>query len=358
MRTRATVTFVQSSRPVSAPDGPAVVDSVVDGAAEYEAELAAAEAKREVARRMAEAFESMRNGEADPVQVRETLKASRKPRRHIPVADVEDRWLPGADGAPDVLVRIYHPLGVESAEPVPLIVYLHGGGFVLGDLDGTDACCRRLANGAGAVVVSADYRLAPEDPFPAAVEDAWSVTRWVADHAGELGADPNRLVLSGDSAGANLAAVTCILARDRGGPDIAFQVLIYPVVDQRRKPRGDHVKSAAAVLTMDHQRWFTLQYLGEDGDRSNVLASPALARHDGLPPAHIVTGENDPLRDEGENYAKLLQYAGVSATVQRYPGMFHGFFNLPDDIPLAEQANSDVHAILRAALSTERTESS
>lgn len=324
---------------------------------------AAAAAGREVAQRMSAAFASMRDGTADPNEVREVIRTTRKPRRHIPVERVYDQVVPGTDGAPDVPVRIYHPLieGTPDAA-LPLILYFHGGGFVLGDLDATDACCRRLANGAGGIVISADYRLAPEHPFPAAVQDTWSVTCWAAEHGAELGGDPDRLVVSGDSAGANLAAVTAMVARDRGGPAIAFQVLIYPVVDQRRKAHGSHVKKAAATLTLDHQRWFSEQYLGSDGDRSNVLASPILGRFDDLPPAHIVTGEADPLRDEGEEYARLLNEAGVPATAQRYPGMFHGFFNLPDDIPLAEQANTDVHIILRAALnesgSTQRKEPS
>lgn len=317
------------------------------------ADAAAAAAGREVAQRMAAAFASMRDGVADPAEVREVIRATRKPRRHIPVARVHDRTVGGSDGAPDVPVRIYHPLTEDPAPTgLPLILYFHGGGFVIGDLDGTDACCRRLANGVGAIVISVDYRLAPENPFPAAIQDGWSATCWAAEHGGELGGDTDRLVVSGDSAGANLATVVAMLARDRGGPAMAFQVLIYPVVDQRRKARahGSHVKSAAGVLTLDHQRWFSEQYLGGDGDRSDVLASPILGRHDGLPPAHIVTGGADPLRDEGEEYARLLNEAGVPATVRRYPGMFHGFFNLPDDIPLAEQANTDVHAILRDAL--------
>ncbi|WP_246398198.1 alpha/beta hydrolase [Mycobacterium vicinigordonae] len=301
---------------------------------------------REVAQRMAAAFASMRDGSADANEVRESLRASRKPRRHIPVARVTDRDIPGPDGA-QIPVRIYQPAAGSAA---PVIVYLHGGGFVLCDLDSHDACCRRLANGVGAVVVSVDYRLAPEHRFPAALDDAWTATRWVAGHATELGGDPGRLVLAGDSAGGNLATGVCLLARDQGGPPIAFQLLIYPVVDQRRKPSGAHARSAPGVLTIDHQRWFTEQYLGPGGDRSDVRASPILADLAGLPPAHIITGEIDPLCDEDEQYARLLRAAGVPTTVRRYPGMFHGFFNLPDDIPAAEQANTDACQIVREAL--------
>ncbi|OBA81638.1 lipase [Mycobacterium sp. 1164966.3] len=300
---------------------------------------------------MAAAFASMRDGTADAKQVRESLRASRKPRRHIPVARVQNRTVPGLDGGDEIPVRIYHPLEPEASDSrVPLIVYLHGGGFVLCDLDSHDACCRRLANGVGAIVVSVDYRLAPEHRYPAALDDAWAATKWVAAHGAEFGGDTSRLVVAGDSAGGNLAAVVCMIARDRGGPPIAFQVLIYPVVDQRRKPSASHARSAPGVLTIDHMRWFTEQYLGPDGDRLDVRVSPILADLSGLPPAHIVTGEIDPLCDEDEEFARLLQAAGVAATVRRYPDMFHGFFNLPDDIPTAEQANADVCVVVRDAL--------
>ena len=305
--------------------------------------------KRELAQRMSAAFAGMRDGTADAVEVRESLRASRKPRKHVPVARVENRTIPGHEGVGEIPVRIYYPVEPD-ASGVPLIVYLHGGGFVLCDLDSHDACCRRLANGIGGIVVSVDYRLAPEHRFPAAVDDAWAATEWVAEHGAELGGDTSRLVIAGDSAGGNLAAVVCMIARDRGGPSIAFQVLIYPVLDQRRKASASHQRAAPGVLTMAHMRWFTEQYLGPDGDRLNVLASPMLANLDGLPPAHVVTGDRDPLCDENEEFAARLQAAGVPTTVQCYPGMFHGFFNLPDDIPLAEQANADVCAVVREAL--------
>jgi acetyl esterase len=317
----------------------------------HDVDAAVEAAKREVAQRMSAAFASMRNGAADAVEVRESLRASRKPRKHVPVARVENRTI-----THDLPVRIYHPLTPDASPTgAPLVVYLHGGGFVLCDLDSHDACCRRLTNGVGAIVVSVDYRLAPEHRFPAAVEDAWAATQWVAEHGRELGGDPSRLVLAGDSAGGNLATVACMIAREHGDPPIAFQVLIYPVVDQRRKPKVVSDPSARGALTLEHQRWFTQQYLGPDGDHRNVLASPILANLAGLPPAHIVTGEFDPLCDDGEEYAKQLRAAGVSATVKRYPGMFHGFFNLPDDIPMAEQANADVCAVLRHALAEPKT---
>ncbi|HZQ32712.1 MAG TPA: alpha/beta hydrolase [Mycobacterium sp.] len=305
--------------------------------------------KRRLAERMSAAFASVLDGTGDAQEVRDSLKTSRKPPKHVPVARVQNRTIPGRDGCDEIPVRIYHPLEPDPSG-VPIIVYLHGGGFVLCDLDSHDACCRRLANGIGGIVVSVDYRLAPEHRFPAAVDDAWAATEWVAANGAELGGDTSRLVIAGDSAGGNLAAVVPIIARDRGGPPIAFQVLIYPVVDQRRKPRASHARSAPGVLTMEHMRWFTEQYLGPDGDRLNVLASPILANLTGLPPAHVVTGDLDPLCDEGEDFAARLQAAGVPVTVRRYAGMFHGFFNLPDDVPTAEQANADVCAVVREAL--------
>jgi acetyl esterase len=312
----------------------------------HQVDAAVETAKREVAQRMSEAFASIRDGTADAVEVRASLRASRKPRRHVAVAHVQDRTI-----TRDIPVRIYYPHTPDSSSAgMPLVVYLHGGGFVLCDLDSHDACCRRLANGAGAVVISVDYRLAPEHRFPAAVEDAWAATEWVAEHGPELGGDPRRVVLAGDSAGANLATVVCLMARDQGGPSIALQVLIYPVVDQRRKPKVVRDRSARGVLTLAHQQWFTQQYLGPDGDPQNVLASPIIADLAGLPPAHIVTGEFDPLCDDGEEYAERLRAAGVSASVARYPGMFHGFFNLPDDLAMAEQANADVCAVVRDVL--------
>lgn len=304
----------------------------------------------ELADRMSAAFTSIAAGDGNALEVRASLKASRRPARPIAVGWVDERHIPGPAGP--LPVRIYFPLNpVPSREKLPVLVYFHGGGFVLCDLDSHDSCCRRLANGAGAIVVSVDYRLAPESPFPAAIDDAWAATRWVAAHCDELGADPARLVVAGDSAGGNLAAVVAMLARDRGGPAIAYQVLVYPVVDQRRKPAASGAKGAPGVLTAAHMQWFTEQYLGRDGDRTDVRASPILGDFTGLPPAHVVTGALDPLCAEGEEYARRLQAAGVPATVARYEHGFHGFFNLADHLPFAARASDDVCAVLRAALS-------
>lgn len=306
----------------------------------------------ELADRMNAAFASIAAGNGNAVEVRASLKASRRPARPVPVGWIDERHIPGPAGP--MQVRIYFPLDPgTSREKLPVLVYFHGGGFVLCDLDSHDSCCRRLANGAGAIVVSVEYRLAPESPYPAAVDDAWAATQWVATHLAELGGDPERLVIAGDSAGGNLAAVVAMLARDRGGPAIAFQLLIYPVVDQRRKqaPASGTRPARSGTLTAAHMQWFTEQYLGRDGDRTDVLASPILGDFTGLPPAHVVTGALDPLCPEGEEYAQRLRGAGVAASVTRYEQGFHGFFNLADHLPFAAQASDDVCAVLRAALS-------
>ncbi|MGH3562516.1 MAG: alpha/beta hydrolase [Mycobacterium sp.] len=307
--------------------------------------------KREVAARMSAAFASIADGTGDAAEVRESLRASRRPAKPVAVGRVEERNIPGPGGDESLRVRIYFPLEPEQPDyRLPVLVYFHGGGFVLCDLDSHDSCCRRLANGVGAVVVSVDYRLAPEFPFPAAVYDAWAALEWVAEHLDELDGDPARLMVGGDSAGGNLAAVVAMIARDRGGPPIAFQVLIYPVVDQRRKSSSASKHTASGVLTGSHMQWFTEQYLGRDGDRTDVLASPILGEFNGLPPAHVVTGELDPLCEEGEDFAGRLRDAGVPATVRRYERGFHGFFNLADHLPAAREANDDVCAVLRQAL--------
>lgn len=310
--------------------------------------------KDELAARMSAAFASIADGTGNAVEVRASLKASRRPPKPVPVGRVEERRIPGPEGGESLLVRIYFPMQPgESDRGLPVLVYFHGGGFVLCDLDSHDSCCRLLANGVGAVVVSVDYRLAPESPFPAALDDAWAATEWAAKHVDELGGDPARLVVAGDSAGGNLAAVVAMLARDRGGPPIAFQLLIYPVVDQRRKASSSSAHTANGVLTGSHMQWFTEQYLGRDGDRTNALASPMLGDFHGLPPAHVVTGELDPLCEEGEEFARRLRSAGVPATVRRYERGFHGFFNLADHLLAAREANHDVCAVLRQALNPE-----
>jgi acetyl esterase len=267
------------------------------------------------------------------------------------VAGVEDRTIPGPVG--ELPVRIYTPIEA-GAEPPPVVVYFHGGGWVICDLDTHDGSCRRIANALGAVVVSVDYRLAPEHKYPAAAEDAYAATAWTAAHATELGVDPGRLVIAGDSAGGNLTAVVALMARDRRGPPIAFQVLIYPVIDSAAT-RDDHAsKTDNAVgyfLTTRQMNWYRDQYLASDADGNEPYCSPHLAPSlAGLPPACVITAEMDPLRDEGEHYAALLGAAGVPVTLHRAPGMFHGFFGMDAVLDGAKDAQAVAFDAIRDAL--------
>jgi len=264
------------------------------------------------------------------------------------LAAVEDRQVPGPAGP--VPVRVYTPSG--GSAPRPLIVYFHGGGFVIGDIDSHDPSCRQLANAVGAVVVSVHYRLAPEHRAPAAAEDCYAVTAWVAEHADELGGDPARLAVAGDSAGGNLAAVVPLLARDRGGPAIKFQLLIYPVTDLTMTQPSIDENGEGYMLTAAGLRWFYDHYLGDGGDAKHPVHSPLFAADlTGLPPAHVVTAEFDPLRDEGEAYAERLRDAGVPVTVKRYDGLIHGFFGMGLVIEAAKTASAEIATTLAAGLS-------
>jgi acetyl esterase len=252
----------------------------------------------------------------------------------VEMAAVVDRTVPGPAG--EIPVRIYTP---DAPEPRPLIVYFHGGGFVFCSIDTHDGTCRRLAKAAGAVVVSVDYRLAPEHCFPAPLDDCYAATVWAHDHADELGTVPGRLVVAGDSAGGNMAAATALLARDRSGPPITQQVLIYPVIDAGCDTKSFYENADGYFLEGDTMRWFWTQYLGADGDGTHPHASPCRAPdHAGLPPAVVITAEYDPLRDEGEAYAEMLRAAGVPVTSARYDGMIHGFVSMPSLFPEADQA--------------------
>lgn len=241
-----------------------------------------------------------------------------------PVAAVADRTIPGPDGP--IPVRVYTPAGEA---PYPLLVYFHGGGWVIGDLDTVDATCRALANRSGCLVVSVDYRLAPEHKFPAAVRDAYAATAWVAAEGAALGGDPRRLAVGGDSAGGNLAAAVALMARDRGGPAIRFQLLVYPVTDFAFDTASYRQNGADYFLTTDMMRWFWGHYLRSEADAQSPYVCPLRVDNlSGLPPAQVITAEFDPLRDEGEAYAEKLRRYGVPVTVKRYAGMIHGFFTL------------------------------
>ncbi len=236
--------------------------------------------------------------------------------------DVEDRTIPGP--ACEIPVRIYTPAG---SGPRPTIVYLHGGGWVVGDLDTVDKPVRSIARRAGAVVVSVDYRLAPEHVYPAAFDDSYAATAWVAEHVADLGGDAARLVVAGDSAGGNLAAAVALAARDRGGPALAAQVLLFPVTNFDFTTPSYTDNAEGFLLTRGSMEWFWAHYLGAQDVGEEPYLTPARAdSFGGLPPALVVTAEFDPLRDEGEAYAAALTAAGVSVVAKRYDGFVHDFF--------------------------------
>ncbi|QNS07724.1 alpha/beta hydrolase [Streptomyces xanthii] len=287
----------------------------------------------------------------DAVEARRILDAT--PPSPLPVPDVggvEDREIPGPPGAPPIPVRIYAPQG-GGAQARPLVVFFHGGGWVLCGLDSHDGTARALCADAGAVVVSVDYRLAPESPFPAAVHDAYAAVRWAADHAAELGADPDTLTVAGDSAGGNLAAVVSQIARDEGGPHIARQILVYPATDARGRSGSYADNASGYFLTTAACAWFREQYLGPDGDPAHPRVSPLLAEDlSGLPPAHVVTAGCDPLCDEGRAYATALREAGVQVGESYFPAMFHGFFGFPQLLEDARAAHAAVTEVIVSTL--------
>ena len=261
-------------------------------------------------------------------------------------APTEDRSIAGPSG--DIPIRIYRP---PSDGPLPIIVFLHGGGFVIGNIDSHDPTCQQLATRVPAVVVSVDYRLAPEHPFPAPVEDCWAALAWAASHASELGADPARLAVAGDSAGGNLSAVIARRARDAGGPAVAFQLLIYPATDMTRSHASHKENGEGYMLTTDSMDWFMGHYFAADADQLHADASPQFVKDlSGLPPALVITAEFDPLRDEGEAYGEALRSAGVDARVSRYDGMIHGFFGMDAVLDGAKRANDEAVAALQSAL--------
>ncbi len=278
-------------------------------------------------------------------QARAMFKATRSPVEALePVDRIEDRAIPGPAG--EIRVRVYTP---TSSEPLPVLVYYHGGGWVIGDLDTHDGVCRKLANRAACVVVSVDYRLAPEHRFPAAAEDGYAAAAYVQAHAADFGADASRVAVGGDSAGGNVAAATALIARERGGPALAYQVLIYPVTNYSFDTASYSDNAEGYFLTTDAMRWFWDHYLG-GADGTHPHASPLRAPDlSGLPPAIVITAEFDPLRDEGDAYAARLHAAGVAVKHGRYPGMVHGFVGMHDVIPQGNRAIDECAAALREA---------
>ncbi len=246
------------------------------------------------------------------------------PPRPAPVRAVADRTVPSSAG--DIAVRIYWP--EKTSSPVPVVVFAHGGGFVFCDLDSHDELCRAMTNGIGAVVVSVDYRLAPESPWPAAAEDVYAVADWAKQQAAALGADPGHLLVAGDSAGGNLAAVTALMARDRDWPAIAGQLLIYPVIAADFGTPSYQRFGVGYYNTAAAMAWYWDQYVPALADRGHPYASPLRARLTGLPPAVVITAGCDPLCSEGGNYAKALVAAGVPTIHRDYDGAIHGFITM------------------------------
>jgi acetyl esterase len=262
-----------------------------------------------------------------------------------PVHDVEDRTIPGPAG--EIPIRIYRPSAEQS---LPALVYFHGGGWVIGSIQTHDAVCRSLTNGAQCVVISVDYRLAPEHKFPAAADDAYAATRWVADNAASHGVDPARIAVGGDSAGGNLAAVVALMAKERGGPAIVYQVLVYPVTDHNLDTASYQANAEGYLLTKRSMIWFWNHYLNSDADGLDPRASPLRAADlSGLPPALVITAEYDPLRDEGAAYAERLKQAGVPVVYSNYDGMIHGFFGMSAMLDKAKQAVGEVCGALGVA---------
>jgi acetyl esterase len=280
-------------------------------------------------------------------QERESFRRATRllPGSPVPIARVDDMHFMGPDAT--IPIRVYWP---ETDRDLPILLYFHGGGFRFGDLDTHDGICRSLAEKAGTLVVSVDYRLAPEHPFPAAVDDCFAALEWVHANAGSINGDKSRIAVAGDSAGGNLAATTALKSRDLGGPEILFQLLIYPrtnmATNDTRSWRNlgeDYIptqKMAARSVSL---------YLPEPTDRQNPYASPLLAEdHSNLPPLLLITAEFDPLRDEGEAYARKLAAAGVSSRIQQFDGVIHGFLSIPI-IRKSEMALTEAATALRQA---------
>ena len=265
-----------------------------------------------------------------------------------PIHRVQDRHITGPGC--EIPIRVYWPREAKPGELFPVLLWFHGGGFVIGDLDTHDSACRMLANQADCVVVNVDYRLAPESKFPAAVEDSHAALRWVALHGTEIGADPKRIAVGGDSAGANLATVLAILARDEGYPKLAFQLLVYPCTAPEPEMPSHRKFAEGYLLTRNNIVWFYKQYLRNQRDTKDFRFAPLVTDDlSNLAPALVLVAGYDPLRDEGLDYARRLVEAGNRVTLTNYEGMIHGFILAGGVLDAARRAVAQSAAALREA---------
>jgi acetyl esterase len=264
------------------------------------------------------------------------------------VSEVGNFAAPGPNGP--IPLRYYRPAGADKKEPLPVLVFYHGGGWVIGDLDTHDVVCRTLANNAGCAVVSVDYRMGPEHKFPTAVEDAYAALLWVVEEAKHLRVDGARVAVGGDSAGGNLAAVVALMAREAGAPALAFQLLIYPATNMVMETESHRRFGEGHLLTRTSMTWFQLMYLNGAEDQKDWRASPLKAASlANLPPALVIVAGNDPLRDEGEAYAKALHAAGNRVTFREFPGSIHGFITMGKVLPQANEALAEMGEALQRA---------
>ncbi len=285
--------------------------------------------------------------DSTPAEARESMRsrtAALGPFEEV--AAVTDHRVPVAGG--EITVRVYKPAGMG---PHPVLVFYHGGGWVIGDLYTHDGICRSIVNADGCAVAAVDYRLAPEFKYPVPVEDSYAGLLWVVANATRLGLDPARIAVGGDSAGGNLAAVMTLLARDRRGPRLLLQILVYPVTNYDFNTASYRENATGFVLTTEDMRWFWRHYLAREEQGREPLASPLLAKSlADLPPALVITAGCDPLRDEGEAYAARLRDSGVAVTLTQYPGMFHGFLRMTRILDQSRVVLDEIAGALKKAL--------
>jgi acetyl esterase len=269
--------------------------------------------------------------------------------KDVPVGRIENIVMPGPAG--DIALRVYTPVAA-GGEPLPVLIFFHGGGFIIGDLDTHDGLCRMFANEGGYRVIAVDYRLAPEHPFPAAVEDAFAAVCWIEANAPALGVDANRIAVGGDSAGGNLSAVIAQLAKEKGAPKIAFQLLMFPATQIGQETASMREFSVGYFLDRQTMDWFYAQYAPAGTDKTDLRLSPLHAPDlSGLPPAYVLLGGFDPLHDEGLQYAQKLRAAGVEVEVADYKGMVHTFTYMQTLLPQAREAVTAAAIAVRDALS-------